>query len=120
VRDRAGSPIAAPAEFERGCIVGVATLDGYVSVRDDCKWADCQLASGERRATLAAGKKAMSSPWFFGPVEFLLKDVRILPEPIPCKGALGFWELPVEIERAVRAQLRSNRSIRARRRRAGR
>ena len=29
---------------------------------------------------------------------WVLEDVRRLPEPIPCKGALGLWRLPAEIE----------------------
>lgn len=30
-----------------------------------------------------------------------LLDVRRLPEPIPCKGALGLWTVPVEIESRI-------------------
>ena len=29
--------------------------------------------------------------WFFGPVAYALRDVRLLAEPVPCKGALGLW-----------------------------
>ena len=43
--------------------------------------------------------------WFFGPVGYVLRDVVALPEPVPCKGALGFWRLPTDVERAVRGQL---------------
>jgi len=34
-----------------------------------------------------------------------LADVRPLREPVPCKGALGLWRLPADVEKAVRAQL---------------
>jgi hypothetical protein len=34
-----------------------------------------------------------------------LADVRTLPEPVPCRGALGLWHLPPEAEQAVRDQL---------------
>lgn len=32
------------------------------------------------------------SPWFFGKYGFVLRDAKPLPEPIPCKGALSFFE----------------------------
>lgn len=53
-----------PAAFERGGIVGAATLAGCVTESD--------------------------SPWFFGPFGFVLED----PEPlalIECPGRLGFF-----------------------------
>jgi hypothetical protein len=34
---------------------------------------------------------ASTSPWFFGSYGFVLRDPFILREPIPCKGALGFF-----------------------------
>ena len=34
-----------------------------------------------------------------------LSAVRPLPEPVPCKGALGLWRLPDDVEKAVREQL---------------
>jgi hypothetical protein len=34
-----------------------------------------------------------------------LASTRKLPEPVPCKGALGLWRLPEDVEKAVRAQL---------------
>lgn len=38
-----------------------------------------------------------NSRWFFGPYGWVLKDVYVLPEPYPCKGALGLWRVPYEI-----------------------
>lgn len=43
--------------------------------------------------------------WFNGPIGFVLRDVVALPEPVPCKGMLGFWTLPDHVEAKVRAQL---------------
>lgn len=34
-----------------------------------------------------------TSPWFVGPFGFVLEHVRGLASPIPCKGALGLWEV---------------------------
>lgn len=40
-------------------------------------------------------------PWFFGPYGYLLDEVRPLRQPIPWKGALGFWRVPAEIEAEI-------------------
>jgi hypothetical protein len=34
------------------------------------------------------------SPWFVGQHGYVLANPRPLAEPIPCKGALGFWSVP--------------------------
>lgn len=36
------------------------------------------------------------SPWFFGKYGFVLRNPRPLPAPIPFKGQLGFFEVPVQ------------------------
>ena len=43
-------------------------------------------------ATIVDCVARCDSPWFFGPFGFVLKDQQILEEPIPVKGALGFFE----------------------------
>ncbi len=44
--------------------------------------------------------------WFFGRIGYLLRpDVRALKNPVPCKGALGFWRMPADVESSVMAQL---------------
>jgi hypothetical protein len=40
-----------------------------------------------------------------GRYAWLLADVQRLPEPVPCKGALGLWDLPAEVEAQIRGQL---------------
>ena len=39
--------------------------------------------------------------WFFGPYAMVTEDERVLATPIPCKGALGFWDVPPDIERQI-------------------
>ena len=57
--------------------------------------------------TLIAGKWPTSNlvdnvlDWLSGPYGWLLDDVRALPEPIPCKGRQGLWDVPPEIERRL-------------------
>lgn len=46
---------------------------------------------------------ASKSPWFEGPVGWVLSDVRRLAVPIPCKGAQGLWNVPEEIAAQVLA-----------------
>jgi hypothetical protein len=43
--------------------------------------------------------------WFVGPIGYVLRDVRALPEPVPCRGWQGFWTLTPDIEARVVAQL---------------
>jgi hypothetical protein len=57
-------PLPRPSEFERGGIVGRATIVDVV--------------------------RSMDSDWFFGPIGLVIRDAQPLPFQ-PCKGALGFF-----------------------------
>lgn len=41
-------------------------------------------------------------PWFFGPYGFVLRNPVSFARPIPCKGALGFFEVPAPVAEAAR------------------
>lgn len=41
------------------------------------------------------------SRWFGGEYGFVLSRPKRLPEPIPCKGALRFWNVPKKIENQI-------------------
>ncbi len=43
-----------------------------------------------------------ASPWFTGPFGFVLTDARSLPF-VPCKGALGFFDVPPDVAARLRA-----------------
>lgn len=60
----------APKTLPRGGIVGMAEI------------VDCVVAS--------------DSPWFFGPFGFVLENCKPLPFQ-PCKGKLGFFDVPPEV-----------------------
>lgn len=48
----------------------------------------------------------LCGPWAMrGQYHWRLANVRPLAEPVPCRGALGLWTLPDEVEAAVMAQL---------------
>lgn len=69
-----------------GSIVGVASIV-------DCMDGSCK----EGRQWIATHDHAV------GPYLWILGDVFRLETPVPCKGALGFWKVPEEIERQVNA-----------------
>lgn len=75
-------------------VIAVATIDNVVDlsgkldgVRDAA-----QLHPDQRR-------------WFFGPIGYVLRDVRALAAPVPCRGWQGFWTLTPDVDRAVVEQL---------------
>lgn len=76
---------------DSGAVVAVAELAGchFAIQGDDCAFAD-----------------SLCSPWArLHQWHWLLGNVCPLAEPVPCKGALGLWRLPGDVEKAVRAQL---------------
>jgi hypothetical protein len=43
--------------------------------------------------------------WFFGPWGWVLDNVRVLTEPVPCRGHQGLWPVPPDVEAEVRRRL---------------
>jgi hypothetical protein len=43
--------------------------------------------------------------WFFGPIGYVLRDIRALPSPVPCRGWQGFWGLLPAVEAQVAEQI---------------
>lgn len=74
--------LARDARYTKSAIVAVATLTGWDLCNGSC------------------------SPWAVpGEHHWQLANVRALAEPVPCKGQLGLWDLPADVEAAVRGQL---------------
>lgn len=61
-----------------GVIVATAVVAGWVG--------DYGAASELRFAPLCQDK------WFFGPIGWVLEDVRKLEKPVPVRGSLGLWD----------------------------
>lgn len=80
----------------QGAVIAVAEVTG-------CHHSDeCMMPA----SLLPASGRTGCSPWAVrGQFHIELASVRPLPEPVPCKGALGLWRLPEDVEKAVRAQL---------------
>ncbi len=51
------------------------------------------------------------SPWFVGPVGWVLGRRYRLPVPVPAKGAQGLWEVPADIEIEVREGVEAARRL---------
>lgn len=79
-------------------VIGVMTLTGRVFAADYDDW-----YVNDGQAVWRVGKKP--SEWCFGRFAYEIKDATQLATPVLCKGALGFWRLPDDVERQVRAQL---------------
>lgn len=76
-----------------GAIVAVARLTDVTAT-----------ASTAMLMTLTPRERAFGD-YAAGRYGWLLADVRALRTPIPCKGALGIWTVPADVEAAVREQL---------------
>jgi hypothetical protein len=48
-------------------------------------------------ATITGCVTSSTSRWWIGPVGFTLTDARPLPKLIPCKGELGFFDVPPDV-----------------------
>lgn len=73
-------------------IVGVAEVDsicGNEMVDAGRSWTPCQCG-----------------PWAMaGQYHWRLRNVRRLPRPVPCRGALGLWTPPAEVVAEIETQL---------------
>lgn len=93
------SAVIAVATIERAVVL---TADDRVLDLDSIE--DVPVGLGEQRR------------WLFGPVGYVLRDVRALATPVPCRGFQSFWYLTPKderergevsaVERAVLEQLR--------------
>lgn len=72
-------------------ITGIVQPDGVVVESRDPLDVRRDLTESERR-------------WWMGGFALLLSNVRKLPQPVPCKGALGFWRIPPSVRAAMEAQ----------------
>jgi len=94
-------------------VIGIATVDKVF----DGGWDEASIARhtdmlSDSRGNLLGPEQVR---WFFGPIGYVLRDVRALSTPVPCRGWQGFWHLTPaeqrqrgeisEVERAVTAQI---------------
>lgn len=76
----------------RGAIIGVVDLVG--------------AHLGSERTYRGAGVTMLCSPWAETDAwHLVLANPRPLAHPIPCRGALGLWTVPADLEAAIREQV---------------
>lgn len=90
----AGFSCGMQVEHVAGAVLGVATITGV------------------HRFDVAAGPAGVAGiipddqlRWTFGPWCLLLDQVAAIAEPVRCRGFMGFWPLPRDVEQRVLEQL---------------
>jgi hypothetical protein len=76
----------------------------HICSGEEITWDEMRAAGGcvVGKVDIVDCVTASASPWFFGRYGFVLANPVAFAQPIPCKGALGFFTVPDE----VLAQLR--------------
>jgi hypothetical protein len=115
-----GVPVALHASKERDDVMVLPTLEATDALLQASLDTDPLLSLGAIVAVVtftgchplynicnpAGIPQTTCSPWSeWGSYHWLVGDVRPIAEPVPCRGALGFWPVPADVERAVREQL---------------
>ena len=77
-----------PPEYALGAVIAVAEMTG------------CHDGAMEQ-----GGCSEWASRWQW---HWCLTGARCLAEPVPCRGALGLWRLPEDVEKAIREQLKAS------------
>ena len=95
-QDRAVPPLRRGTEWMAfGSVIAAVQVTGCHHSRR------CQQPAATRYAL-----PTFCSPWAIQDQYHVeLTAVRPLPDPVPCRGSLGLWRLPGEVEKAVREQL---------------
>ncbi len=76
-------------------ITFVARVDGVREVKDDLGG----------RLRYVDTMQPVTRPWVTGPVVIETPEVIVLPTPVACKGAQGYWRLPPDVFQQVRDQV---------------
>lgn len=87
----------------RTTLMSFGAVTALVEVRGCHWWEEC------RSVGIFAPEGTMCSPWAVpGQWHITLANVRPLPEPVSCRGALGLWRLPEDVEAQARKQLEAS------------
>lgn len=100
-----GDPLQVPAFTSASRTSPAAALGAVVAV---VRLASIHVALGGPGCTA----ERPCSPWAImrpGMRHWVIAGPRPLAEPVPCRGRLGLWRLPEDVESAVRAQLEAPR-----------
>lgn len=103
-----GSPASIAERLPLGAIVAVCELTLVVPVEQvrSRKVYEClRLADRVTQSWQITEQELAFGDYSAGRYAWLLADVQALPEPVPCKGALGLWEPDAATMDAVRRQV---------------
>lgn len=83
-----------------------------MGVPDYPRWRD-ELPTGVILGTVEIVDCVTSSesPWFCGEYGFVLRNAIAFAKPIPCRGALSFWNVPDSLLPEMRDQWRESALI---------
>jgi hypothetical protein len=88
-----------------GAVIATAVIDRVVRVADVRGEGSEMTMDDVRDVFVNMGTVAREQArWLFGPVAYVLRDVRPLATPVRCRGWLSFFALPDDVATAVRAQ----------------
>ncbi len=75
-----------------GCIVATCNLVEVKRIDLVISFAACKSYWHNKKEWLLHAQERAFGDYSVGRYMWLLDDVQILPEPIPAKGSMGFWE----------------------------
>lgn len=84
-------------------VIGVATIDKVF----DGGWDAETIAEYASELSDSCGRPLgpQQVRWFFGPIGYVMRDVRALSEPVRCRGGLSNWKVPDDVAERVTAQI---------------
>lgn len=96
----------------RGSVIAVATIERELAAAYDINKQILAVEMPSRNPHHPPHEPGMfhlgdQHRWFFGSFGYELRDIRVLDQPVPCRGYQGFWTLPADIEAVVVEQLNS-------------
>lgn len=75
-------------------VIAMATLTDIIDLSKSCD---------RDREAILLGLPPDQRRFTFGPVAYVLGDIKPLARSVPARGMLGFWTMPVNVERDVLA-----------------
>lgn len=103
------------SEFHRACVESVALMAergaGIVLSPEELERAPADILQQGRGIVaicrLAGFQRGPAQGWYIGDpdIGWQLGSVRVLPEPIPCMGQQGLWEVGPDLVERIREQL---------------
>lgn len=97
-----GLPVSDVELGRRTTLMAFGAVTALIEVTGCHHSGECMLPPASESPRTRSG----CSPWAVrGQWHIERRVLSVLPEPVPCKGALGLWPLPEDVEKNVRAQL---------------